>query len=69
MDLMKFDMGGVVIVMGVLVFVIICGLNKCVKLFLCCVDNLISGNVFKLGDIICYCNGKNVEVMNIDVEG
>lgn len=69
MDLMKFDMGGVVIIIGVLVFVIICGLNKCVKFYLCCVDNLISGNVFKLGDIIYYCNGKIVEVMNIDVEG
>lgn len=69
MDLMKLDMGGAVMVIGVLVFVIMCGLNKCVKLFFCCVDNLISGNVFKLGDIIIYCNGKKVEVMNIDVEG
>lgn len=34
------------------------GLNKRVKLFLYCADNLISGNAFKLGDIITYRNGK-----------
>ncbi|MFP1484066.1 hypothetical protein ACLB1S_22730 [Escherichia coli] len=39
------------------------------KLFLCCADNLISGNAFKLGDIITYRNGKKVEVMNTDAEG
>ncbi len=39
------------------------------KLFLCCADNLISGNAFKLGDIIHYRNGKTVEVMNTDAEG
>ena len=32
-------------------------------------DNLISGNAFKLGDIITYRNGKKVEVMNTDAEG
>ena len=40
-----------------------------VKLFLCCADNLISGNAFRLGDIITYRNGKKVEVMNTDAEG
>jgi PepB aminopeptidase len=40
-----------------------------VKLYLCCADNLISGNAFKLGDIIHYRNGKTVEVMNTDAEG
>ncbi len=39
------------------------------KLYLCCADNLISGNAFKLGDIIHYRNGKTVEVMNTDAEG
>lgn len=69
MDSMKSDMGGAVTVIGALVFVITRGLNKRVKLFFCCADNLISGNAFKLGDIIIYRNGKKVEVMNIDVEG
>lgn len=66
---MKSDMGGAATVTGALAFAITRGLNKRVKLFLCCADNLISGNAFKLGDIITYRNGKKVEVMNTDAEG
>lgn len=69
MDSMKSDMGGAATVTGALAFAITRGLNKRVKLFLCCADNLISGNAFKLGDIITYRNGKKVEVMNTDAEG
>ena len=57
MDSMKSDMGGAATVTGALAFAITRGLNKRVKLFLCCADNLISGNAFKLGDIITYRNG------------
>lgn len=69
MDSMKSDMGGAATVTGALAFAITRGLNKRVKLYLCCADNLISGNAFKLGDIIHYRNGKTVEVMNTDAEG
>ncbi|MBT1135680.1 aminopeptidase PepB, partial [Pseudomonas sp. PAH14] len=69
MDSMKSDMGGAATVTGALAFAITRGLNKRVKLVLCCADNLISGNAFKLGDIITYRNGKKVEVMNTDAEG
>ena len=69
MDSMKSDMGGAATVTGALALAITRGLNKRVKLYLCCADNLISGNAFKLGDIIHYRNGKNVEVMNTDAEG
>ncbi len=69
MDSMKSDMGGAAMVTGALAFAITRGLNKRVKLYLCCADNLISGNAFKLGDIIRYRNGKTVEVMNTDAEG
>jgi len=69
MDSMKSDMGGAATVTGALAFAITRGLNKRVKLFLCCADNMVSGNAFKLGDIIHYRNGKNVEVMNTDAEG
>ena len=69
MDSMKSDMGGAATVTGALAFAITRGLNKRVKLFLCCADNLISGNAFKLGDIIHYRNGKTVEIMNTDAEG
>ncbi|HBZ4222583.1 TPA: aminopeptidase PepB, partial [Klebsiella pneumoniae] len=69
MDSMKSDMGGAATITGALAFAITRGLNKRVKLYLCCADNLISGNAFKLGDIIHYRNGKTVEVMNTDAEG
>ncbi len=69
MDSMKSDMGGAATITGALAFAITRGLNKRVKLYLCCADNLVSGNAFKLGDIIRYRNGKNVEVMNTDAEG
>ncbi len=69
MDSMKSDMGGAATITGALAFAITRGQNKRVKLFLCCADNLISGNAFKLGDIIHYRNGKTVEVMNTDAEG
>lgn len=69
MDSMKSDMGGAATVTGALALAITRGLNKRVKLYLCCADNMVSGNAFKLGDIIRYRNGKNVEVMNTDAEG
>ena len=69
MDSMKSDMGGAALVTGALAFAITRGLNKRVKLYLCCADNMVSGNAFKLGDIIRYRNGKTVEVMNTDAEG
>ena len=69
MDSMKSDMGGAALVTGALAFAINRGLNKRVKLWLCCADNMVSGNAFKLGDIIHYRNGKKVEVMNTDAEG
>ena len=69
MDSMKSDMGGAAMVTGALAFAITRGLKKRVKLYLCCADNMVSGNAFKLGDIIRYRNGKTVEVMNTDAEG
>ncbi|MGK4724912.1 aminopeptidase PepB, partial [Salmonella enterica] len=56
MDSMKSDMGAAATVTGALAFAINRGLNKRVKLFMCCADNMISGNAFKLGDIIRYRN-------------
>ncbi len=69
MDSMKSDMGGAALATGALAFAITRGLQKRVKLLLCCADNLVSGNAFKLGDIIRYRNGKHVEIMNTDAEG
>ncbi|MFC3396413.1 aminopeptidase PepB [Brenneria rubrifaciens] len=69
MDSMKSDMGGAATVVGALALAAARGLQQRVKLYLCCADNMVSGNAFKLGDIIRYRNGKSVEVMNTDAEG
>ncbi|MGP9419145.1 aminopeptidase PepB [Pseudomonas reactans] len=69
MDSMKSDMGGAATLTGALALAAANGLNKRVKLYLCCADNMVSGNAMKLGDIIRYRNGKTVEVMNTDAEG
>ena len=66
---MKCDMGGAATVTGGLGLAILRGLDKRVKLFLCCAENLISDHAYKLGDIITYKNGTTVEVVNTDAEG
>lgn len=69
MSSMKSDMGGAALISGALALAIARGLKKRIKLYLCCADNMISGQAMKLGDIISYRNGKQVEVMNTDAEG
>ncbi|MGL5297278.1 MAG: aminopeptidase PepB, partial [Plesiomonas sp.] len=64
MDSMKSDMGGAALVTGALGLAIARGLNQRVKLYLCCAENMVSGNAYKLGDIIRYRNGKTVEILN-----
>lgn len=66
---MKCDMGGAATVSGALSLAMRRGLNKRVKLFLCCAENMIDGRAYKLGDIIKYKNGTTVEVVNTDAEG
>ncbi|WP_285164143.1 aminopeptidase PepB [Shewanella goraebulensis] len=66
---MKCDMGGAATVTAALGLAMKAGLNKRVKLFLCCAENLISGHAYKLGDILTYKNGVTVEVVNTDAEG
>jgi len=66
---MKCDMGGAATVTGALGLAIASGLNKRVKLFLACAENLVSGHAYKLSDILKYKNGVSVEVVNTDAEG
>jgi PepB aminopeptidase len=66
---MKSDMGGAALLAGALGFAIQQGLSKRVKLYLCCAENLVNDNAFKLGDILHYKNGLSVEVVNTDAEG
>lgn len=66
---MKCDMGGAATVTGALLLAIRQGLQKRVKLILCCAENMIDGSAYKNGDIITYKNGQKVEVVNTDAEG
>jgi len=66
---MKCDMGGSATVTAALSLAISQGLNKRVKLILCCAENLVNGAAYKLGDIITYKNGTTVEILNTDAEG
>ncbi|MDT0595459.1 aminopeptidase PepB [Glaciecola petra] len=66
---MKCDMGGAATLTGALGLAIMQGLDKRVKLFLCCAENLISGHAYKLGDLIHYKNGVSAEIVNTDAEG
>ncbi len=66
---MKCDMGGAAVVAGAMALAIRQGLNKRVKLFLCCAENMVSSDAYKLGDILTYKNGVTMEVANTDAEG
>ncbi len=66
---MKHDMGGAATVTAALAYAIEQGLKKRVKMMLCCAENMISGNAYKLGDVIRYKNGLSVEIVNTDAEG
>jgi PepB aminopeptidase len=66
---MKADMGGAATVSGALALAIRHGLQKRVKLILCCAENMVSGHAYKLGDILTYKNGVSVEIANTDAEG
>jgi len=66
---MKCDMGGAATVTAALSLAISQGMKKRVKLILCCAENLVNGEAYKLGDIITYKNGTTVEILNTDAEG
>ncbi|MCW8328040.1 aminopeptidase PepB [Photobacterium sp. SDRW27] len=66
---MKCDMGGAATVTAALGYAIEQGLRQRVKLILCCAENMVAGNAYKLGDVLTYKNGVTVEVVNTDAEG
>ncbi len=66
---MKSDMGGAATITAALALAITAGLNKRVKLFLSCAENLVSGHAYKLSDVLQFKNGVSVEVVNTDAEG
>lgn len=69
MFIMRCDMGGVVIMIGVMCFVVKMKFKKNVICVVVVCENLIGFNVYRFGDILIVMNGKIIEVINIDVEG
>lgn len=66
---MRTDKTGAVSMAGVLALAIVLGLNKHVKCYLPCTENLVSGSSMLPGDIYTYSNGVSVEINNTDAEG
>lgn len=66
---MKIDMAGAATVMGVLHYAIEIKLAKNIIIWLPLVENMVSHNAYKPGDVITMYNGKTVEVGNTDAEG
>jgi leucyl aminopeptidase len=69
MLLMKKDMGGAAHAIALARLVIESGLPVRLRLIVAAVENAISGNAFRPGDVLATRNGMTVEVGNTDAEG
>ncbi len=69
MRLMKKDMGGAAIALGLAEWVIRNKLPVQLQVLIPAVENVIGGNAFKPGDVLTMRNGLTVEVDNTDAEG
>jgi leucyl aminopeptidase len=69
MQTMRCDMGGGATVLGAIGSAAAIGLKLNVDCFVGAVENMVSGNSYKLGDVLRYSNGVTVEVHNTDAEG
>ncbi len=69
MQTMRCDMGGSAVVMGVFHALQALQPNIEVHGLIGAAENMVSGDSFKLGDILTYRNGKTVEIHNTDAEG
>ncbi len=69
MGLMKKDMGGAANVMGLASMIMAAELPVRLRVLVPAVENSISGNAFRPGDILQSRNGMSVEIGNTDAEG
>lgn len=69
MALMKKDMGGAATVLGLARMIMATGLKLRLRVLIPAVENAISGNAFRPGDILASRKGLTVEVNNTDAEG
>ncbi|MCZ6875041.1 MAG: leucyl aminopeptidase family protein [bacterium] len=69
MRLMKKDMGGAAHALGLALMVMDAGLPVCLRLLVPAVENAVSGDAMRPGDIITSRQGLTIEVDNTDAEG
>ncbi|MHC9236020.1 leucyl aminopeptidase family protein [Pseudooceanicola sp. 502str34] len=69
MGLMKKDMGGAATVLGLARMIMGLGLKVKLRVLIPAVENAISGNAFRPGDILTARDGQTVEINNTDAEG
>ncbi len=69
METMKCDMGGAATVMGLMRLMAMTKSKTHVVAAIPCVENMISGNATRPGDVIRSLSGKTVEILNTDAEG
>ncbi len=69
MGLMKKDMGGAATVLGLAHMIMALGLKVQLRVLIPAVENAVSANAFRPGDILTARNGKTVEINNTDAEG
>lgn len=69
MLLMKKDMGGAACVLAVAQLVMEAGLDVRLRVLVPAVENSVSGNAFRPGDVLQSRNGMSVEIGNTDAEG
>ena len=69
MALMKKDMGGAASVIGLARMIMAGGLNVRLRVIVPAVENAISGNAFRPGDVLKSRKGLSVEIGNTDAEG
>lgn len=69
MLLMKKDMGGAANVLGLAAMIMASGLKVRLRVLIPAVENAISGNAFRPGDILQSRKGLTVEIGNTDAEG
>jgi leucyl aminopeptidase len=69
MALMKKDMGGAAIVLGLAQMIMQAGLRLRLRVLIPAVENAVSGSAFRPGDVIRSRKGTTVEIGNTDAEG
>ena len=69
MGLMKKDMGGAATVLGLAHMIMALGLKVRLRVLIPAVENSVSAQAFRPGDIVTARNGKTVEINNTDAEG